>query len=251
MEDRSTGPSPGMTSKLTRQDIERSLTTKTLGQAVEVYPIALTTESLALGWLRQHQAPHGALVVADKEISARTRSGGGIENDGGLSFSLILRPALAIDYQDILWAVALLGACAGYEQIGVEARAWWPESLVAEDEVVGHVRVETQLAPGAIDSSVLTFRLGLPEGAEQRIETLDGILRSLEDLFATQPTEIANLYLDRCALKGRPIRIGLRPNGASGGTAESIDERGGFGVTASSGSVTRYGVDQIREVRLR
>lgn len=242
-----------MKSGLTAADIEQSVTTKTLGRAVEIYPIALTTESLALGWLRQRHAPHGAMVVADQEIFPRTRTGDALTGENTLSFSLVVRPVIAVDYQDILWAAALTSACSAYERLGVNARPWWPESLVTDDAVIGHVRAETQLAPGTVESSVLTYRLGFESelAVEAQLRALDQALNSLEETFELLPTEIAARYVEICALEGRPIRMDLRPNGASGGTAESIDERGGFGVAASSGSVTRYGVDQIREIRLR
>lgn len=242
-----------MTSNLTAGDIEGSGSARTLGRAVEVFPIALTTEALALGWLRQRQAPHGALVLADREIAARTRSGKDLNLSNVLAFSVILRPKIAVDYQDIMWAVGLLSAQAAYEGLGIETRPWWPETLLADDIMVGHVRVETQLSPGMVESSVLTYRLGFNRelDSDSKLAAIDLALISLEARLAQPPTEISDAYGEKCALRGKPIRVDLRPSGAVGGIGDSIDERGGFGVAATSGSTTRYGVDQLRDIRLR
>lgn len=242
-----------MISDITPDVLAQSLTTESTGRATEIYSVALTTESLALGWLRQRQAPHGALVLAGQEISPRTRSGDFISIKNGLSFSVVLRPTIAVDYQDILWATALAAACASYTALEFDVSAWWPETIFMDGSPIAYARAETQLAPGVVESSVLTFRLGFPEGIDegQNLTALNACLLAIEELLEDTPTTIAYKYGQKCALKGRPIRVNLRPNGASGGVAESIDERGGFGVAASSGSVTRFAVDQIREILVR
>lgn len=240
-----------MTQRLTADEVVEALEGISPARSVEFYPVALTTEALALGWLRQRSAGHGSIVVAGSEISARTRSGATIEDKGQLAASMVIRPEIAADYQDIIWAIPLLAAAEAYRDLGSAARAWWPEMIMGPDGALGYTRVETQLSPGHVDSSVVTFRLGAPGGLGTGLDILGATLVRVEALLDLAPAELADRYRRFCVLEGEPVRVNLRPSGSSGGVGRSIDERGGFGVAATSGSVTRYGVDQIRDIDLR
>lgn len=241
-----------MTVGLNAESIAAALTPGTFVTEVEHFPIALTTEALALGWLRQRNARHGALVVADGEISARTRSDERID-ESAVHASVILRTDIAADHQDVQLAAGLLAGADGCSVLDDAAGPWWPEFVFSGQDRLGAVRVETQLSSGRAVSSVLTFRLGFGHrrDAVLALEMLEAAMTSLGRLLQLPPAELAGAYRDRCSLYGRPIRINLRPRGTSGGVAASIDERGAFGVSATSGSVARYGVDQIRSIDAR
>lgn len=230
--------------------IRDAVATERLGTAVEHYPVAVSTESLALGWLRQRGGGHGSLVVADSEISARGRRNADWSNPGGLAASVIVEPALPVDRQDLLWAHALLAARDTLHEAGRRVETWWPEGLLLGDEVVGLVRVESQLAPGTVASAVLTFRLQVadPGGDDERLRLLAGILRALDPALDRPPQEVADAYRDVDPLTGSAVAVDLLPTGSVRGMATSIDGLGAFGVEGSSGHITRLPVDQIRQI---
>lgn len=218
---------------------------------VRHYPVAVTTEALALAWLRQEEAPHGALVVADTEISARTRNDD-VLPAGLVNASVVVRTDVAVDHQDIFWGVALLSALAGSRSSGGEVAPHWPEDLIGRSGRVGAVKVASQLSGGRATSAVLTFRLGIDQerGSGRGPQILSEAMAALGPLLALPPAQLADRFRLDCGLVGRRVRIDLRPRGSSGGVGASIDERGAFGVAASSGSVSRFGVDQVRAVTL-
>ncbi len=215
------------------------------GREVEHYPVAVTVESVALGWLRQRQAPHGAVVVADHEITPRTRRGDAWAAPGALRAAVVLRPHLPADAADLLWAHALLAAAT----VGGSAAPWWPDRLLASDaEVeVGTVQVASQLGPGRVDSAVVTFRMHVPPGGD-RGDMLAAALDHLDELLALPPAEVAARYRAADPLDGAALAVDMLPRGTMRGIGTSIDARGAFGVRARTGPSRRLTVTQIGAV---
>lgn len=215
------------------------------GRQVERYPVAVTVEAVALGWLRQRQAPHGAVVVADQEISPRTRRGAPWPAPGALRAAVVLRPRLPADAADLLWAHALLAAAA---ESG-SAAPWWPEQLVAQDAEVGVVRVASQLGPGRVESAVVTFRLHVAPGREVA-DLLAAVLGRLDELLALPADEVAARYRAADPLIGATVRVDLLPRGAVHGTYAGVDAEGALAVEGEGGRKRRLAVDQIAAVDL-
>lgn len=213
------------------------------GREVEHYPVAVTVESVALGWLRQRQAPRGAVVVADHEVSPRTRRGDVWDAAGALRAAVVLRPDLAADAADLLWAHALLAAAAA----SGGTAPWWPERLTARDAEVGVVRVASQLAPGSIDSAVVTFRLHVAPGRD-RADLLAATLAHLDELLAMPPVEVVARYRAADPLAGTPVRVDLLPRGAVRGAYAGIDAQGALTIEGAGGHRRRLAVDQIAAV---
>ncbi len=214
------------------------------GREVEHYPVAVTVEAVALGWLRQRQAPHGAVVVADHEVSPRTRRGDVWGAAGALRAAVVLRPDLAADAADLLWAHALL---AGAEAENGHPTPWWPERLVEHDAEMGVVRVASQLAPGRVDSAVMTFRLHVAPGRD-RADLLAATLAHLDELLAMPPVDVAARYRAADPLAGTPVRVDLLPRGAVRGAYDGIDAQGALTIESAGGNRRRLAVDQIAAV---
>ncbi len=213
------------------------------GREVEHYPVAVTVEAVALEWLRKRAAPDGAVVVADQEISPRTRRGTPWTAPGALRAAVIVRPELPADAADLLWAHALLAAAA---ESG-SAAPWWPERLVARDAEVGTVRVASQLGPGRVESAVVTFRLQVAPGRD-RTDLLAAVLARLDTLLTEPPERVAAAYRAADPLAGAAVRVDLLPRGTARGTAGGIDARGAYAVSGASGRSRAFTVDQIAAI---
>ena len=238
--------------------LESSLATDVLGHPLRFYPIALTTESLALGWARTEDAPEGATVVADQELSPRQRKGPPwVAFAGrGLYFSTVLRPGLPPEGEGLLWLLAALGAAEGLAAAtGLDVRIKWPDDLLVGARKIGGVKMKAQLGPQEIASAVLTFRLNLdvteaelPEDlradatsvsletgrAAGRAAILGAILSGLERRYDDDVPSMLEGYRARCETLGRAVRALLVPRGEVIGTARDVDSFGSLVVEAGS-----------------
>ena len=250
---------------------ETSLTTELLGRPLRHYPIALTTESVALAWARQENAPEGATVVADQEVAPRQRKGPPWQPfpSLGLYFAVVLRPGLPPEGEDLLWLLASLGAAEGIEAAtGASTRVKWPDDVLVGARKIGGVKVEAQLGPGAIASVVLTFRINVnvepaqlsPEirdvatsalietgGPIERAAMLDAVLGALERRYDDDVPELLEAYRGRCETIGREVRAVLLPRGEVRGTATGIDDFGSLLVDVG-GKPTHVKIDQLKKL---
>ncbi len=253
------------------QAFESSLTTQSLGRPLRHYPIALTTESVALAWARQENAPEGSTVLADQEVAPRQRKGPPWQPfpSLGLYFAVVLRPGLPPEGEDLLWLLASLGAAEGIEAAtGVSTRVKWPDDVLVGARKIGGVKVEAQLGPGAIVSAVLTFRINLnvssaqlpPEIREVATSTLietgaqvdrggmlDAVLGALERRYDDDVPDLLEAYRGRCDTIGQAVRAVLLPRGEVRGTATGIDDFGSLEVDVG-GKPTHVRIDQLKKL---
>ncbi len=247
-----------MTDAETAAALEASLDTSLLGHPERFYPIALTTEALALGWARSESAPEGATVVADQELAPRQRKGPPwVAFAGkGLYFSVVLRPGMSPEREGLLWMLASLGAAEGLARAtGLEVGIKWPDDLLVEGRRIGGVKMKAQLGPREITSAVLTFRLNidldrsdLPESLRDiatsvRIETgapaerepiLGSVLAALEGRYDDDVSLLLDAYKERCETLGRSVRAVLVPRGEVMGTATDVDDFGSLVIDVGS-----------------
>lgn len=241
-----------------------------LGHPLQHYPVGVSADSLALGWARQHDAPEGALVVTEVELSARGRRGQTWVSVGGrsLAFAVVLRPALPPAGEGLLWLLASLAAAEGLEAAaGFDVRLKWPNDLLVGGRGIGGVRVEAQLGPGSIESAILTMRVnvGLEEedfppdlrdrvtsvaiegAACARIDVLSAILDRLASRYEAGVSTLLEDYRERCDTLGTRVRALLRPSGEAVGRAADIDDHGGLVIETPSGQGT-IGVDRLQRL---
>lgn len=241
-----------------------------LGTPVRHYDVGVSVESLALGWARQNDAPEGALVVTDVELSARGRRGQTWVSVGGrsLAFSVILRPALPPAGEGLLWLLASLAAAEGIEEAtGLDVRLKWPNDLLVDGRGLGNVRVDAQLGPGVIESAVLTTRvnvgleaedfpdamrpdvtsLAMLERARPRSAVMAAILTALAARYEAGVPALLSAYRARCDTIGTRVRALLVPSGEAAGLAADVDDHGGLVIETMSGSGS-IGVDRLQRL---
>lgn len=230
--------------------IAASLTTERFGRTVRHFPVAVTTESLAIAWARKEDAPEGATVVADQELSPRQRKGPpwiGIPGKG-LYCAVVLRPGIPPDAEGLLWLLASLGAAEGLEQAtGLPVTVKWPDDLLVDGRKFGGLKIDAVLGPGKILFAVVTYRVNVnvepgdfppsisdfatsvlmeTGGPVERERVLDGILGGLERRYESAVSDLLDSYRARCETIGRNVRALLLPRGEVMGRVSGIDDFG-------------------------
>ncbi len=204
--------------------------------------VALSAPALAHQWARQESAPHGAAVVAHREIAARGRGGLEWTHGDAVAVSVVARPAsLAPSAVDICWlATGLSAADTVGEMIeGRRPQVGWPDQVQVPDGVPGgvdavSVLAESILGPGQVAYAVLTVRLAAPFLADdgRRESVADAAVSSLQ-LWADrldEPWAIAASYQDRCPTIGRAVAVERVTGGSLRGTAAAVTDQGALVV---------------------
>lgn len=250
---------------------ENTLTTKILGKPLRYYPFAVSTESLAMAWARQENAPEGATVVANQELSPRQRKGPPWIPfpSEGLYFATILRPGLPPEGEGLLWLMASVGAADGLQEAtGLDVKVKWPDDIWVGGRKIGGFKIDAQLGPGEISSAVVTGRFNLnvdasafPEALRDTassllIETgarvepeqiLNAILGGIERRYDDEVADLIKTYSARCETIGRRVRAVLMPKGEVAGLATGIDPFGALLVDVGGKSVPVV-IDTLRKL---
>jgi len=236
-------------------------TVERFGRPMRRFPVAVSSEAMALSWANQEDAPQGATVVVDHEIRASGLHGRLWEVPAvdSLACSIVLRPALKMEEADSSWLVAAWAAAEGAQAVsGRELATWWPDSVVdaASREQVAAVRAEIQLGPGRVKSVVITLRFDLPAlglDASRKDELLEAVTAAVDaacEELAGGAAGAAAAYEKRCALLGNRLLIRLLPKGETRGTARRIDRSARLELESASGLIERITVDQVRDMRI-
>ena len=236
-------------------------TVEKFGRPMRLFPVAVSSEAMALSWANQEDAPQGATVVVDHEIRASGLHGRlwTVPSVDSLACSVVLRPLLKMEEADSAWLVAAWAAAEGAQAVsGRELATWWPDSVVdaASREQVCAVRAEIQLGPGRVKSVVITMRFDLPGlglDASRKDELLEAVMHAVDaasEELAGGAAGAAAAYEKRCALLGNRLMIRLLPKGETRGTARRIDRSARLELESASGMVERITVDQVRDMKI-
>lgn len=215
----------------------------------------------------QEGAPHGLLVLADRQTAGRGRRGRGWESPPGMGLwmSLLVRPsAQAERIPSLALAVALAVADACEEAAAVEAAVKWPNDVLyngkklcgillemaadmdgAQWVVIGvgiNLRHhEAHFSPG-LQRSVAALDEARPGKGWRRPDVLLSLLEALEARYAAWAAGgVAALredYARRSATLGRRVSV-IAPDGEFSGLATDIDETGALLVRRDDGVISR------------
>ena len=240
---------------------EGGQTEERYGRQLRRFPVAVAAGAMAGAWARQENAPAGATVVVDHEISALGRLGETwtAPMAESLCMAMILRPPVPPEDADVAWLVGGLGAMTGAEAVsGAELAAWWPDRVV--DAGTGDTRVsvkaEVQLGAAQVRSAVVVLRfdlaaLGLaPERREELLESVVGAVDTAAARLSEGPEATAEAYGSRCVLVDRRVKLRLMPKGETRGTVRGFDRGGRLELTSGTGMTERISVDMLRELQL-
>jgi BirA family biotin operon repressor/biotin-[acetyl-CoA-carboxylase] ligase len=227
------------------------------GHVVRSYRMSVSAGALALAWARQENAPHGACVLVEREVSplGRLTKLWTSPPEATLALALVSRPPLTVEEADAVWLVACLAAAEGAEVAsGRSLASWWPDVILERDtdEPVGQVKAEVQLGPGKVRSAVLSLRLDLEKlgvGAEGREGVFEGVLAAFDrhsESLTDGATGVAAAYESRCTLLGRRIKVNLLPKGEARGVARGVDRTGNLNIESGTGMLEQLSIDRLR-----
>ena len=231
------------------------------GHVVRQYRMGVSGAALALAWTRQENAPHGAMVIVEREVSPLGRLGRlwSIPPESTLSLAVVLRPALSVEEADATWLLAGLAAAEGAEAAsGRKMATWWPDLVVDADtgEHVAALKVEVQLGPGKVRSAVASLRLDLDrlglvaEGRDSLVEAILGSIDRHSDSLADGSEGVAAAYDGRCTMLGRRVKLRLLPKGETRGVARGVDRSARLELESTTGMVQRITIDTLREIEV-
>ncbi len=240
------------------------------GPVVRHYPVGMSVEALASAWVRQEQAPHGAVVVLDNEVSGRLRGGEPwtVGGDDGLMLAMVARPDLDPMKEALLWLPASMAAADSLTTAtGREQGVLWPDRVV--DRETGapwcSINVVVQLGPGRVDHAVFSMRLDLRAGSETGgggTRPGDGVDREVvieryvssarTHLLALQddPAGLLSEYTDRCQQMDRRVRVELLPRGEARGRVAAIDADGFLVLESPTGMLERVAPASLRSIEV-
>lgn len=196
-------------------------------------------------------APHGAVVLAERQTAGRGRRGRTWRTPGtALTFSVLLTDGRSLP--DLAWlplaaGVALRDAC------GV-GHLKWPNDLLAPagpggggDRKLAGVLLEADVRGEEVRRAVLGVGLNVadaPEGAAslaefrpvRRVEVLRDVLASLERWLAASPAEVLDAWRSGPNTLGREVRVQTTA-GEVRGVATDLDTDGALLVRTDAGMV--------------
>ena len=231
------------------------------GHATRQYPLAISATALALAWARQEEGPHGATIIADREVSPLGRHGKlwTAAPDRTLACAVVIRPQLAAEEGDVAWLIASLAAAEGTEAVaGTQLATWWPDGVVdaSTRQPVAQTKAEIQLGPGQVRSAVMTMRIDLAAvglDASRRDDVLEAVLKSVDQAcagLAEGPEGLAAAFTGRCGLLGQRVKIKLMPKGETRGVARRVDKMARLELESSTGMSERVTIDALRDLEV-
>lgn len=211
------------------------------GRPTRSYPALLSTEAVALAWART-DAPSGAVVVADYQVSPRGRGGfpWTVQPGRGLGFSLVLRPELPTEREGWVYSAAVNGLADALERemAAAEVRITWPDEVRAGGGRIGALGAWVELGPDGVQWSVLNVLV--PDVEPPRGPMLAAVADAVEARLAADPNAVLAVYRPRCATLGLRLRARMIPLGPAGpsvsGTAVDLLADGSLVIATDRGN---------------
>lgn len=220
----------------------------------------MSVEALASAWARTDNAPDGAIVVADSEISGRLRGGTPwrMDSNDALIMAMVIRPSIDPLQEALLWLVATLGVADALEDVTSEDHSvMWPDTIARGDSSVrSSINVMVQLGPGRIEHAVLAVRTHLdglldpkkPASRGQLLDALEQRLQAATRLVETDSLALLEMFNDRCAVLNRRALISLLPRGEARGRVTAVDADGFLVLESSTGMLERIAPASLRSL---
>lgn len=146
-------------------EIDSLLKTRWLGRKYVYAEELASTNSLGYE-LAEKGEPMGTVIVADRQTAGRGRKGRSWESpEGGLWFSLLLRPAFTPQEAASLTTVTAVGICRGlmyYPGLGAEIK--WPNDIFADGKKIGGILSEMKVDNNKLAYAVIGIGINISAG---------------------------------------------------------------------------------------
>lgn len=248
---------------LSKEEILKSLNTKWAGCEVEYLDVTDST-NIQARMLGEAGAPHGTLVVADKQEGGKGRRGRSwvSEPGAGIWMSVLMRPEISTRSVSMLTLVMAMAAAKGiFEETGIECQIKWPNDLVLNKKKICGILTEMStdqmeikyVIPGTgINISQETFPDEIRETAtslyletgikHDRAKIIAKVMEALEEYYEIfEKTEDMSFLMEEYNKKlvnlGNEVCV-LATTGDFRGISEGINKTGGLIVRLPDGSRT-------------
>jgi BirA family transcriptional regulator, biotin operon repressor / biotin---[acetyl-CoA-carboxylase] ligase len=218
-------------------------------------------------------APHGTVVIADRQSDGRGRMGRTwISPPGGnLYFSCVLRPRLTLPQTPALALAAGIAVCDAIREAGALAQLKWPNDVLVAGRKISGVLLEAQSQGSRLDAVIVGIGVNLggelPAEVQDTATTLashtSDLSKAQRDVFA--PTLCLHLqyWIDRYTAAGvadivdawrRRMMPGLAmrvmvANQVVLGIGEGIDADGALLLRDAEGTLHRVAAGEVELVR--
>lgn len=232
-----------------------------IGERLECFEVIGSTNTTAMQ-MAEEGAPHGTLVVADRQDKGKGRRGRGWVLPAGvaIAMSIVLKPeTLYPGNAPMLTLVSALAVVRAIrEQTGIEAMIKWPNDIVIDGKKVCGILTEMSTQMDYINHIVVGIGInvhnaGFPEELCERATSLflvsgrhynraeltEAVCEHFEHYYEIfMRTEdmgaLVEEYDSYLANRGKRVRV-LDPKGAYDGLAGGISERGELLVETETG----------------
>lgn len=231
---------------------------------VRRYAVGMSVEALASSWARQEQAPDGAVVVLDNEVSGRLRGGERwtLGGDDGFMMAMVSRPDIDPLQEALLWLPASLAAADCLAAFtGTDHVVLWPDRVVSQDQEGRRcaVNVVVQLGPGRVEHAVFATRFDLRHLSNPEREQLDvdafasryvAAAQGYVVLLSNDTETLLAEYADRCAQMSERVRVELLPRGEARGNVAAVDRDGFLVLESPTGMLERVAPASLRSIEI-
>ncbi|MFM8540084.1 MAG: biotin--[acetyl-CoA-carboxylase] ligase [Nitrospira sp.] len=265
---------------VTVQAIQRALSTSMLGRTLHVHDEVPSTNTLAMT-LAQDGAPHGTVVVADRQTAGRGRLGRHWHSPSGknLHCSILLRMNVPTARQP-LWLswVPLIAALATSRAVqtvaGLKSSVKWPNDIMIADQKLAGILCESS----GLGTDEMAVIAGIGLNVNIRREEFPDELRAIatsvaidagrpwdrtallaalllefetrcEAFLAGHHGDILTEYMVRCATVGQRVRVELAQGNTLQGRAQSVQPDGSLRVAQDDGTTTDVRTGDVFHVR--
>lgn len=168
--------------------IRSLLATKWVGNRLLFYDVTDST-NLQAREEAEDGAPHGTLIVADRQTAGRGRRGRSWESPAGVNvyFSLIMRPDVVPDKASMLTLIMAHSVCRVIAlRTGLDCKIKWPNDVVVSGRKVCGILTEMGLRKDG--SFYLVVGVGINVRLQEFAPELSGKATSLEDEIGRRST---------------------------------------------------------------
>ncbi len=222
----------------------------------------MSVEALASSWARQEQAPDGAVVVIDNEISGRLRGGEPwtLRGADAVMLAMVARPKMDPLHEALLWLPASLAAADALSATtDGDYAVLWPDRVVDPASTVRRcaVNVLVQLGPGRVEHSIFAVRIDAqswPEDqrasaqADEIIPPFVASARRYLEMLVNDPTALLAAYSDRCGQMDQRVRVEMLPRGEARGRVAAVDRDGFLVLESPTGMIERIAPASLRSI---
>ena len=253
------------TDKLLPWEISKNLETKYIGKRIYYFDEINSTQNFALE-LATKNHENGTIVISEKQVDGRGRlKRKWLSPNGGLWFSVIIKPEFEISDTTIIPLASSLALCLAIEKTHkIKVNLKWPNDITIDGKKVAGMLVDANIQANNIENFVLGVGINFKTNTLQmekvlknssnfygvtslfkiqdkanKMELFNQFLieleKTLDDLTKRKKSQIIKKWSARTNMFGKRVKINTN-NGVVSGYAKKIDDDGALIIKTKSGN---------------